>query len=276
MSKFSVGQRVQTTRDFAVRFNAAFKSFELNMPETALSATVVSHEFRGTIVRLDLEGYETPSTALKLGGWRKDGWFANDGELAPLHRFFVNDKVTIKRNGLVGVVDDIDEVDQERPYVVTVLFEDGEKRYYFVSDDDLDPYVEPPTPATADDNPRLIALIEERLAKGFASYGHGVQTGDRQYDWPTMTLEEMLDGAIYLAAAIVRLQDADRQHRIDSHYIAVARELATINGWTITNALDALVVGGFATSFYNDPDAYLSDEPRELARGIDEKRKGAK
>jgi hypothetical protein len=275
MSKFSVGQRVQTTRDFAVRFNTAFKSFELNMPETALSATVVSHESRGTIVRLDLEGYETPFTALKLGGWRKDGWFANDDELVPLHRFSVNDKVTIKRQKGVGTIVDIDEVEQQRPYCVTYDTPDG-KAFYFVSDADLDPYVEPATPTTADDNPRLIALIEERLAKGFASYGHGVQTGDRQYDWPTMTLEEMLDGAIYLAAAIVRLQDADRQHRIDAHYIAVARELATINGWTITNALDALVVDGFASAFYDDPETYLSESPRGLAKKVDEKRKGAR
>jgi hypothetical protein len=274
MSKFSVGDRVQTTRDFAVRLNTALKSFELNMPETALSATVVSHEFHGAIVRLDLEGYETPSTALKLGGWRKDGWFANDDELAPLHRFSVNDKVTIKNVKGVGIVRHIFESDGK--YEVTVQYDENHAWIYIVSDDDLDPYVEPATPATADDNPRLIALIEERLAKGFASYGHGVQTGDRQYDWPTMTLEEMLDGALYLAAAIVRLQDADRQHRVDSHYIAVARELATINGWTITNALDALVIAGFASDFYRDPDAYLHVMPRELAKVIDEKRKGAK
>jgi hypothetical protein len=264
MSKFSVGQRVKLTaggREFVCR---------------RLGIDHVDEE----VVVVDTDDSGNDEYPLRIKSGDSVSWIRATHVVGVTPRFSVNDKVTIKRTKAVGVIDSIsdDAFYQDRPYAVLVKNDekDTTAMCFFVSDDDLDPYVEPPTPATADDNPRLIALIEERLAKGFASYGHGVQTGDRQYDWPTMTLEEMLDGAIYLAAAIVRLQDADRQHRIDSHYIAVARELATINGWTITNALDALVIAGFASDYYRDPDVYLHVMPRELAKRVDEKRKGAK
>lgn len=55
-----------------------------------------------------------------------------------------------------------------------------------------------------DDNAKLLHLIGERLEKGQRVYGHGIQVGDQQYDWLEMALEEMLDGALYLAAEIVR------------------------------------------------------------------------
>jgi hypothetical protein len=271
MSKFSVGQRVVASESWIERKGKWNPTIVFKRP---VVGTIVNQHGE-TLLRLDDAIHSTPAIAHASNVFNKVGWTFVDEDLTPLHRFSVNDKVTIKRlghNGWVAAVHD----DNDRPYEVRVPFNIDRDDVYFVSDDDLDPHVEPATPATADDNPRLIALIEERLAKGFASYGHGVQTGDRQYDWPTMTLEEMLDGAIYLAAAIVHLQDADRQHRIDSHYIAVARELATINGWTITNALDALVIAGFASDFYRDPDVYLHVMPRELAKVIDEKRKGAR
>jgi hypothetical protein len=64
-----------------------------------------------------------------------------------------------------------------------------------------------------DDNPRIMELIAERLAKGIKEYGHGLRQGDDTTEWGTrldswveMGLEEALDLSIYLAIALVRIE----------------------------------------------------------------------
>ena len=62
-----------------------------------------------------------------------------------------------------------------------------------------------------DDNEELLDLIKSRLELGKTRYGHGVvvdqdttEFGTEENDWQLMALEEMLDGAIYFAASIIR------------------------------------------------------------------------
>ena len=64
-----------------------------------------------------------------------------------------------------------------------------------------------------DDNPRIIDLIKERLAKGEKAYGHGLRHGDdtrewgtREDSWTEMALEEALDMTIYLCTALIRVE----------------------------------------------------------------------
>ena len=64
-----------------------------------------------------------------------------------------------------------------------------------------------------DDNEEIIALIRGRLDIGRDRYGHGVQVNDDttqygtdQNSWVLMALEEALDGAIYLAAQMIKIQ----------------------------------------------------------------------
>ena len=59
----------------------------------------------------------------------------------------------------------------------------------------------------------IMQLLNERLAIGRSRYGHGViidedpsKYGVDKNDWQLMALEEMLDGLIYSAAAIIRIQ----------------------------------------------------------------------
>ena len=67
----------------------------------------------------------------------------------------------------------------------------------------------------ADDNERILSLLKGRLALGYKKYGHGVRIhedtkeayGMPTNDWLHMGLEELLDGIIYMTAAILRLQD---------------------------------------------------------------------
>lgn len=72
-----------------------------------------------------------------------------------------------------------------------------------------------------DDNSEIINLLKDRLALGRERYGHGVVVNDdvKQYgpennDWELMALEEALDGMIYSAAAIIRLQRAKKNARV--------------------------------------------------------------
>ena len=64
----------------------------------------------------------------------------------------------------------------------------------------------------ADVNEELIELIKGRMELGKKRYGHGVilnddttQYGTEEDSWLLMSLEEALDGAIYTAAALLRV-----------------------------------------------------------------------
>ena len=72
---------------------------------------------------------------------------------------------------------------------------------------------------SGDDNEEISYLIKQRMDLGRQRYGHGVRVNDNttQYGtdkdaWELMALEEILDGMIYSAAAIIRL----RRKRIDN------------------------------------------------------------
>lgn len=63
-----------------------------------------------------------------------------------------------------------------------------------------------------DDNKEIMKLLEERLKLGKERYGHGVKVNDdttkfgtATNDWELMLLEEVLDGMIYSAAAMIRI-----------------------------------------------------------------------
>jgi len=64
-----------------------------------------------------------------------------------------------------------------------------------------------------DDNEEILNLLKDRLKLGRERYGHGVrvnddttQWGTPSNDWELMAIEEVLDGLIYSAAAIIRLR----------------------------------------------------------------------
>ena len=66
---------------------------------------------------------------------------------------------------------------------------------------------------SGDDNEEIKELIRQRMDLGQKRYGHGVkvdddttQYGTDQDAWELMALEEILDGMIYSAAAIIRLR----------------------------------------------------------------------
>lgn len=68
-----------------------------------------------------------------------------------------------------------------------------------------------------DDNEEILEMINARLALGRTRYGHGIRVNDDTRQWGTdndawaeMGLEEVLDLALYLAAAMVRLKKADK------------------------------------------------------------------
>ena len=70
----------------------------------------------------------------------------------------------------------------------------------------------------SDDNNEIIELIQARLDIGRDRYGHGIRVHDDTRSWGTpadswaeMGLEEVLDLAIYLAAACVRIRHADER-----------------------------------------------------------------
>lgn len=71
-----------------------------------------------------------------------------------------------------------------------------------------------------DDNKEILDLLKGRLDLGKKRYGHGVKIDDdiTQYgpendDWELMALEEALDGMIYSAAAMIRLQRIKKQQK---------------------------------------------------------------
>jgi len=70
---------------------------------------------------------------------------------------------------------------------------------------------------TRDQNDRILNLIKDRMELGIERYGHGLRTSDdtrqwgtRHNSWCEMALEEVLDGMVYMAAQIIRIQDTMR------------------------------------------------------------------
>lgn len=54
-------------------------------------------------------------------------------------------------------------------------------------------------------NPDILRLIESRMAKGRAQYGHGLKENSG-YDWVQEALEEALDLSIYLSARLIEIK----------------------------------------------------------------------
>ena len=72
---------------------------------------------------------------------------------------------------------------------------------------------------TVDSNKEISTLLLERMKLGFERYGHGLrlhddtrQWGTKENSWEEMALEEVLDGLIYTAAAILRLRDRRKKN----------------------------------------------------------------
>lgn len=62
-------------------------------------------------------------------------------------------------------------------------------------------------------NQEIIRLIESRMEKGRAQYGHGLLKNSG-YDWVREALEEALDLSIYLSAKLIEIQDAERSMQV--------------------------------------------------------------
>jgi hypothetical protein len=66
----------------------------------------------------------------------------------------------------------------------------------------------------ADDNPRILDIIKERMKVGVERYGHGLrseddtrQWGNKDDSWVEMAIEEALDLCVYLATALIRIEN---------------------------------------------------------------------
>ena len=75
-----------------------------------------------------------------------------------------------------------------------------------------------------DDNEEILNLLKDRLKLGRERYGHGVrvnddttQWGTQSNDWELMAIEEVLDGLIYSAAAIIRLRRMKNVNNISNY-----------------------------------------------------------
>lgn len=116
----------------------------------------------------------------------------------------------------------------ERGHEVEIEEEDKEERV-------IDPHLK------LDDNWHIIQLLKSRMKLGAERYGHGLRVYDdtRKYgtsadSWEEMGLEEMLDGLVYLSAAMIRrdreklynvwrtnddiIHDSYRKRLFDSHF----------------------------------------------------------
>lgn len=88
-------------------------------------------------------------------------------------------------------------------------------------------------PHEANDNARIIEIIKGRMAVGIKQYGHGLrveddtrQWGTKQDSWLEMGLEEVLDNLIYIAAAMLRIENERNllQEKIDELERAAKRD----------------------------------------------------
>ena len=71
-----------------------------------------------------------------------------------------------------------------------------------------------------DSNKEIIDLLLSRMKLGVERYGHGLrlhddtrQWGTKEDSWEEMALEEVLDGLVYTAAAILRLRSLRNKHK---------------------------------------------------------------
>ena len=62
-------------------------------------------------------------------------------------------------------------------------------------------------------NSEIISLIKKRLEKGKQEYGHQINVYDGR-DWIEETLEETLDGLVYLTAELIKLETLGREKRL--------------------------------------------------------------
>ena len=70
-----------------------------------------------------------------------------------------------------------------------------------------------------DNNKEIVDLITTRMHIGFERYGHGLRIDDNTKEWGTqddsweeMALEEILDGMVYTAAAILRFRKKSKEN----------------------------------------------------------------
>ena len=63
-------------------------------------------------------------------------------------------------------------------------------------------------------NNEILELLNARMKLGLERYGHGLQIqddtrkwGTKEDSWEEMALEEVLDGLIYTASAILRIKE---------------------------------------------------------------------
>lgn len=71
-----------------------------------------------------------------------------------------------------------------------------------------------------DDNSLILKEIRQRLSKGAEEYKHGIRInedttnfGTKKNDWMEMAMEELMDGLVYGASAIIR----HRQHKMKAN-----------------------------------------------------------
>jgi len=62
-----------------------------------------------------------------------------------------------------------------------------------------------------DCNNDIIDLIMDRMEKGRATYGHGLQPNDG-HDWIQEALEEALDLAIYLSTKLIQIKMLEKRN----------------------------------------------------------------
>ena len=77
------------------------------------------------------------------------------------------------------------------------------------------------TNINTDYNKQIIELLQDRMKLGLERYGHGIrihddtrQWGTKKDSWEEMALEEVLDGLVYTASAILRIQE--KRHKNSS------------------------------------------------------------
>lgn len=63
-------------------------------------------------------------------------------------------------------------------------------------------------------NNEILSMIEARLEKGKRQYGDQIDVYDGR-DWIEETLEETLDGLVYLTAELLRLKDSRKRKKIE-------------------------------------------------------------
>lgn len=97
---------------------------------------------------------------------------------------------------------------------------------------------------------RFDELVAQRRRQGRQTYGKGLSWDDAKYrdKWPLMALEEALDGAQYLMAEVMRLEDEKNRYENALERISASSSLNPISLQNI--ALFALFPDGVVTTEY--------------------------